>query len=168
MSLNIHPIKLGVGYCYIIQADGTIMIDGGSPGQAARFRKTMEALAIDPGSIGLIVITHGHWDHIGSAKAIKEMTCARIAMHEQEKEWLEKALKPLPPAVTTWGAVFRATMDMFLPLVQFPATNVDVVLGDEGLPLAVFGIPGKIIYTPGHSWGRSVFCWTPAMPLSEI
>ena len=42
---------------------------------------------------------------------------------------------------------------MFVPLVRIPATNVDIVLGDEGLPLAQYGIAGKVIYTPGHSSG---------------
>ena len=73
------------------------MIDAGGPRQAARFRKALEALTIDPRTIRLIVITHGHWDHIGSAKDIQEMTGAKIAMHDQEKDWLEKSMKPLPP-----------------------------------------------------------------------
>jgi glyoxylase-like metal-dependent hydrolase (beta-lactamase superfamily II) len=153
MNIRIHPIKLGVDNCYIVQGEGTIMIDGGSPGQAARFRKAMEALPIHPRSIRLIVITHGHWDHIGSARDIQEITGAKIAMHQREKDWLEKALKPLPPAVTTWGTIFKATMGMFLPLVQFPPAHVDVVLDDEERSLADYGIPGKILYTPGHSMG---------------
>jgi glyoxylase-like metal-dependent hydrolase (beta-lactamase superfamily II) len=49
----------------------------------------MERLGIDPRSIHLIVITHGHFDHIGSARDIQEITGAKIAMHEREKEWLE-------------------------------------------------------------------------------
>jgi glyoxylase-like metal-dependent hydrolase (beta-lactamase superfamily II) len=144
---------LGVEYCYIIRGDGTIMVDAGSSWQAARFGRAMETLSIDPRSIRLIVITHGHFDHIGSAKDIQEMTGAKIAMHHREKDWLEKSLKPLPPAVTTWGSIFKATMGVFLPLVKFPPTHVDVVLGDDGLSLAEHGIPGRIIYTPGHSMG---------------
>jgi glyoxylase-like metal-dependent hydrolase (beta-lactamase superfamily II) len=66
---------------------------------------------------------------------------------------IEKSLKPLPPAVTTCGAIFKATMGMFLPLVRFPPAHVDVVLGDDGLSLAEYGVPGRIIYTPGHSMG---------------
>ena len=53
MRVNIHPIKLGVDHCYIIQGEGTIMIDAGSPGQATRFRKAMDGLGIDPRSIRL-------------------------------------------------------------------------------------------------------------------
>jgi glyoxylase-like metal-dependent hydrolase (beta-lactamase superfamily II) len=153
MSLNIHPITLGVDQCYVVRAEGTIMIDGGSPNQSKRFIKAMATLHLNPKDIGLIVITHGHWDHIGSAKDIKEVTGAKIAMHTREKDWLEKSLKPLSPAVTTWGRIFGGAMKLCLPLVHFPATNVDVVLGDEGLSLAVYGIPGGIIYTPGHSMG---------------
>jgi hydroxyacylglutathione hydrolase len=38
-------------------------------------------------------------------------------------------------------------------LFRFPATQVDMVLGDEGLFLAEYGIPGKVIHTPGHTAG---------------
>ena len=153
MSLGIHPIKLGVARCYVIQAEGTILIDGGAPKQAGNFMKGIESLSINPKDIHLIVITHGHWDHIGSAKEIKEITGAKIALHRNEKDWLEKSLMPLPPAVTLWGRIFAKIMAVFLPLVHVPATNVDVVLGDEEVSLAEYGIPGRIIPTPGHSIG---------------
>jgi len=153
MKLDIHPIKLGVETGYVIRAEGTILIDGGAPNQAKNFKKAIETLSIKPEDIRLIVITHGHWDHIGSAKDIKEITGAKIALHRNEKDWLEKSLKPLPPAVTTWGHVFAKIMAMFVPFVTVPATEVDLTLGDEELSLADFGIPGKIIPTPGHSPG---------------
>ena len=153
MSLDIHPIKLGVETCYVIRAEGTILIDGGAPRQAKNFKKAIEKLSIKPQEIQLIVITHGHWDHIGSAKEIKEITGAKIALHRNEKDWLEKSLKPLPPAVTLWGRIFAKIMAMFMPLVHVPATNVDLVLGDEELSLADYRVPGRIIPTPGHSMG---------------
>ncbi|WP_367172500.1 MBL fold metallo-hydrolase [Desulfobacula sp.] len=60
------------------------------------------------------MLTHGHWDHIGSVKDIKEMTGARIAMHKLEKDWLKKSLKPLPPAVTRWGHSFAKIIQKVL------------------------------------------------------
>jgi hydroxyacylglutathione hydrolase len=151
--VSIHPITLGVDNCYIIQGEGTIMIDGGAPKQAKRFMEALKSLAIKPGDIQLIVITHGHWDHIGSAKEIKEITGAPIALHRHEKDWLEKSLQPLPTGVTVWGRIFVKIMAMFMPLVHVPATNVNMVLSDEEFSLNGYGIPGNIIYTPGHSMG---------------
>ncbi len=153
MKVNIHPLKLGVNNCYLIQGEGVIMIDGGPPKQAKGFIKAIDRLPLKPEDIQLIVITHGHWDHIGSARAIKELTGAKIAMHRQEKDWLENSLKPLPPGVTTWGRIFGGLMSLFMPLVHIPAANVDVVLADEGLSLTEYGIPGRVIYTPGHTRG---------------
>jgi hydroxyacylglutathione hydrolase len=161
MSVNIYPVTLGFDHCYIIQDRGTIMIDGGAPKKLKEFSKAIEEISIKPDDIKLMIMTHGHWDHIGSAKEIKEFTGAEIAMHEKEKEWLEKGLKPLPPGVTLWGNIFKGIMGMFMPLVKIPVTGVDVVLGDEGLSLEEYGISGKVIYTPGHSPGSiSVFLET--------
>jgi len=153
MSLAIHPIKLGFDRCYVIQDAGCIMVDGGSPGQARAFRQAVARLPLKPEEIKLVVLTHGHWDHIGSAKAIKELTGARLALHRQEKDWLERSLRPLPPGVTTWGRIFVKIMALFMPLVHIPATQVELILGDEALSLAEYGIPGKIMATPGHSRG---------------
>ena len=74
-------------------------------------------------------------------------------MHHREKEWLEKAQKHIPPAVTLWGHIISKTLGFLLPLIHFPAAKVDIILRDEDFSLTEFGISGKIIYTPGHSPG---------------
>jgi len=153
MKVSIHSIKLGFDHCYIIQGKGVIMIDGGGPKQAKGFTKAVERLSMKPEDIKLIVLTHGHWDHIGSAREIKEITGAKLALHQKEKDWLEKSLKPMPPGVTAWGRIFVKIMAMFMPSVHIPATEVDIVLGDGEFSLFEYGIPGKIIHTPGHSMG---------------
>jgi glyoxylase-like metal-dependent hydrolase (beta-lactamase superfamily II) len=153
MGVTIHPITLGVDHCYLIRGEKIIMIDGGAPKQGKRFMKAIERLSIKPEEIKLIVLTHGHWDHIGSAKEIKDLTGAKLALHRQEKDWLEKSLKPLPPGVTAWGNLFVKTMAIFMPLVHIPATDVDIALGDGEFPLFEYGIPGRIVHTPGHSMG---------------
>jgi glyoxylase-like metal-dependent hydrolase (beta-lactamase superfamily II) len=153
MGVTIYPILLGFDHCYLIQSKGTVMVDGRAPKKAKEFTKAIEKIGIKTHDIKLIVITHGHWDHIGSAKEIIELTGAKIAMHHLEKEWLEKSMKPMPPGVTTWGNILNGIVRMFLPLIHIPETNVDIVIGNEGLSLNEYGIPGKVIYTPGHSFG---------------
>ena len=153
MGIKIYPIRLGFDCCYIIQDKGIILIDGGAPKKAKDFMKALERISIKPEEIRLIVITHGHWDHIGSAKEIKEITGAEIAMHQLEKDWLEKSLAQMPPGITLWGRLLSTITKIFLPLIRIPGTQVDLALGEEDLSLAEYGIPGKIVYTPGHSSG---------------
>jgi len=152
-DVRIHPIALGADCCYFIRGKSAIMIDGGAPKRARVFLKAIERLSMKPEEIRLMIITHGHWDHIGSAGDIKEITGAKIAMHHREKDWLEKCLKPIPPGVTGWGRILVAMMAMLTPLVRIPATSVDIVLPDEGFSLSGYGIPGEVIHTPGHSPG---------------
>lgn len=153
MGISIYPIVLGFDHAYIVKDQGIIMIDGGAPKKAKTFSRALEKIPIRPEEVQLLVLTHGHWDHIGSAREIKEITGAKIALHHREREWLEKSLKPMPPGVTTWGHVFGGIIKAFLPLIHIPATGVDLVLGDEGFSLSEYGIAGQVVHTPGHSSG---------------
>ncbi len=154
MGIGIHPIRLGVGYVYVLEGEGVVLIDGGSPKQLDNLVKGLEKVRIRPDRVELIILTHGHWDHIASVRDIKELTGAKLAMHQREKEWLEKSLKPVPPGVTTWGRILSKTISaLFVPLVRIPPAEVDLVLGDGELSLAEYGIPGTVIHSPGHSSG---------------
>jgi len=163
MSIQIYPILLGFDHCYLIRDKGTIMIDGGAPKKVKEFTRATDKIGINIHDIKLIILTHGHWDHIGSVKEIKDLTGAKLALHRQEKDWLEKSMKPLPPGVTAWGSLFSGILAMFTPLIHIPATDVDVVLGDGGFPLSEYGIPGKLCILLVILWDQSVFCWRRGM-----
>ena len=153
MTLRIHPIALGFDQCYVVQSEGIIAIDAGAPGKGRKFEKGLEKAGIKPEDVKLILITHGHWDHIGSAREMRELTGSAIAMHDCDTPWLEEALKPLSPGITPWGRLFTSVIKRVMPLINIPATEVDLRLGDEDFPLYEYGIPGSVIHTPGHTYG---------------
>ena len=62
---EIFQFKVEINRCYIIQQEGTIMMDGGSPNQIESIKKSFKTLNINPKDIRLVVLSHGHFDHIG-------------------------------------------------------------------------------------------------------
>ncbi|MFH1134784.1 MAG: MBL fold metallo-hydrolase [Pseudomonadota bacterium] len=154
MRVSIQAIKLGVGQTFVLRGEKAVMVDAGAPRQGRRFLKGLAKLGLQPGDIGLMVITHGHWDHIGSAAEISRMTGAPIAMHQNEKDWLEKSIISSPPGITPWGRAFaRILKTVALPSVVLEPAPVDLVLGEADYSLEPFGIPGRVVHTPGHSSG---------------
>ena len=79
---RIHAVPLGFDTCYVVRDTGTIVIDAGQPRHGPKFAKGLAAAAISPAEVRLILLTHAHWDHMGSAAELKEITGAPLAAHE--------------------------------------------------------------------------------------
>jgi hydroxyacylglutathione hydrolase len=153
MKVEIIPIPLGIVTAYVLRADGVIAIDTGPQGKSEQFEHGLARAGIRPSDVQLIVLTHGHWDHVGSARDIKTLTGGKLAIHEADRACLEQSLIRLPPGTTRWGKIFIAIERLFLPRIRIPAVTADIILGDEPLPLREYGLPGRILHTPGHSPG---------------
>jgi glyoxylase-like metal-dependent hydrolase (beta-lactamase superfamily II) len=151
--MKIDTVPLGGCNCYLIKDRGTVLVDGGLPNKGKRIIKMIKKAGIDPKELGLIFLTHGHWDHIASVHTVKKETGCEIAINHREKEWVEKGLTPLPPPASAWGHVFGFMVKMYIPFVKIPGTPVDVVLDDSDFSLEPFGIDGTVIHTPGHTSG---------------
>ena len=112
---------------------------------------TLEAAVIDPGdeadrilltlaeaklTTKLIINTHGHFDHVGANKRLKEVTGAPILIHPLDKSMLSQ----LAQSAAAWGM----TAD------NSPAPDRELQDGDE----VTFGkITLKVLHTPGHTPG---------------
>jgi glyoxylase-like metal-dependent hydrolase (beta-lactamase superfamily II) len=154
MNTNIYPIQMGISKSYIIQQEGIVMMGDGVSKKMKHFVKELEKLSLRPREIQLIILSHGHHDHVGAAKELKDITGAKIVMHRSDKDILEKGLKIMPPGVTTWGRILHQLLRItYVPFAQLPKTDVEIMLDDEGMSLADYGILGRIVHTPGHTPG---------------
>ena len=133
MSLVVDCYELGPigtnGYIVRAARDATeaVVVDPGA--DAARLRLELARMGAQ---CAAILITHGHWDHLGGVADLAEATGAPVHMAEDERTLLEDVNSFVPPGV------------------ELRPYTPDVLLqGDELLELA--GIEFQTLRVPGHS-----------------
>jgi hydroxyacylglutathione hydrolase len=153
METEIFRIKLGLNSTYFIRGKDIVMIDGGMPNKLKLFKRELAKLEIQPGEIKLIVLTHSHFDHSGSAKEIRDLTGAEIAIHESERTYLENGGMIIPKGVNITGKITQPILFSVFRKVSFPKFSPDILISDKPYSLSKYGINGNIIHTPGHTFG---------------
>jgi hydroxyacylglutathione hydrolase len=157
MATLVHKISLGMVNCYLLRDGGMVLVDAGMPGYHNSFIKRMKQLGLSPQDIKLIIITHGHFDHYGSAKKLSELSGGLVAVHSIDAPILEAGQKVFPPPLNSWGKIALTTLKPLAGLMAIEPTEPDVTL-EDGYSLKDFGINGRIVHTPGHTAGSiSVF-----------
>lgn len=153
MVFTFYRIPVGICNCFLLRGERTILVDAGAWGGLPSFKNQLQALRIDPKEISLILLTHGHWDHISCLFDIQEMTGAKIAIHKRDQFMVGMGKPPFPDGVTAYGkAMAWAAKRILKP--HLPPLKVDTVIPDSGMSLRGFGVPGEVVFTPGHSMGH--------------
>ena len=152
LAFHFHRIQVWSTNCYLLSGKKIILIDGGAPGHVKDFMRGIARVGISPRDIDLVLLTHGHADHIGSLPQIQQLTGTKIAVHEANRDWVKSGQPPLPPDVTAWGrTLIGLATQLYQPKIH--PCRIDYAIDDEGFSLAKYSIPGQIIHTPGHSTG---------------
>lgn len=132
---------------YLIGADNTsecIVID---PGEAAPVLARLEKEHL---TCTHILITHGHFDHIGGAAELKQKTGAKLYIHELDAKKLQSNRESL--SLLVGHAIEK--------------TEADVLLHDDDV-IEAAGLVLHVLHTPGHCTGsvcyvvesaRAIFC----------
>jgi glyoxylase-like metal-dependent hydrolase (beta-lactamase superfamily II) len=120
--------------CYLVyqeQTKETLIIDPAA--RPDKIKETIEKLELTPKAV---LLTHGHFDHIGAAMEVKRHYGIPIYAGEEEKEVLNSAYNNLSEMMAAEAFAIEAD---------------EYVKDEENLSLAGFSI--RAIATPGHTKG---------------
>jgi glyoxylase-like metal-dependent hydrolase (beta-lactamase superfamily II) len=129
---------------YLVVSKGSILvIDTGLPGNEKRLIEYIEKLGRSWHDVEYIVLTHADPDHSGSAAGLKQMTGAKVAIHEADALSLsgERELKKV-------SGILSILFKMMLRCMKFQPVKLDMLL-KEGDEIGDF----RVIHAPGHTVG---------------
>ncbi|MGE5380085.1 MAG: MBL fold metallo-hydrolase [Methylocystaceae bacterium] len=154
MVIKIIKIRLGVTCTYLLPTSKGeyVLVDAGEPGLADKFKQVAARRGIDLQSIRLIIITHAHYDHVGSLAEIKKWCDCPVLIHPLEDEILQQAKIVIPPGISILGKVLSYTGKLLGSYMRFPASKGDILVTDR-CDLNSFGLDGEVVSTPGHTKG---------------
>ncbi len=151
-GMRVHSIQAGMSTAYLLESDvGLVLVDAGSPGRAQKILGKMKELGRS--DLRLIFITHAHFDHYGSAAAIRRHTGAPVAIHAADAGALRQAQTPLGQ-VRSWGVLGKLALPLAERLWPPEPTVPDIVIRD-GHTFEEFGFDARVVHTPGHTPGSS-------------
>lgn len=128
----VHTLPLGAYQtnCYIVQngANCVIIDPGYEPDTILRFLQGRNLTA------DAILLTHGHFDHVGAVEKLVEATGCTLWMHEGD-----------------WSQKRNPITAYFYPIANCDFT--EVWFCEEGEEITAAGLSFSVMATPGHTYG---------------
>lgn len=148
---EIKTIVCGNVNCFLIENEGkAILVDTGR----TAYREKIEACIKKKNKIELqlIVLTHGHLDHIQNAAYLAKQFQVPIAMHERDKDLIQDNLAQ---SLSAKGII--GTIMLQVSLRSFYIEKIEPFIPDiylkEGDNLWKYGIDAAILELEGHTKG---------------
>lgn len=152
---------------YLVQENGGwLLVDTGwDTGEAfAAMEEQLAEFGVEFGDITQIVVTHCHPDHYGLAGKLKQLSGARLFLHQLEKDLIESRSKNMGKylmEMAQWLQIngvpmddlsrIKNTLPSMMSRMSFAIPDMGL-LGGEIIPTDSFNF--EVMWTPGHSLGH--------------
>ena len=141
-KIDVLPLGAYQTNCYIVWAAGSdrcAVIDPGYDAQTILARLSELALTLDT-----ILLTHGHFDHVGAVETLVNATGCKLFMSQSDYTQRKNPMN-----------------DYLYPLHD--KNFCEVSFCEEGEMISVGGLKFSVMETPGHTWGSVCYLCEDAM-----
>ena len=146
ISPGVHQIDgVNANSDVVFESDGSLtLIDAGMSKDGKKILNYLQTnLSKKPSDVKTIVLTHCHIDHVRGAYELRKATGAKIAIHEEDSDYLSGKKKMASPK----GAD-RYPVQILGPFFKFPSAEPDQRLKENDRVGDL-----TVVYTPGHTPG---------------
>jgi len=150
--IRIPILPFNMVNAHLISSDaGCILVDAGIPGSERKIERVLARHGLSLQDIKLIVVTHAHTDHAGSAARLRQLSGAPILAHQGDADFYNQK-QPMTFCPTSWvGRVFLKTP---LPHQPYEGFEPDILMRNgDSVNLLDFGVDGVVRHTAGHTPG---------------
>lgn len=158
---KMHRIRLSQTNCYLLQAKGSfLLIDCGNAHDKQTFLNSLRALGIAITEIRYLFITHHHNDHTGLINDLVSLNPdITVILSEKCAAYLKTGRHHNHPTQRYASPLLRLIVGMFTKLnkgfsefTNYVTRSQDIVVQeDNDTFFPELGIPGRILFTPGHT-----------------
>lgn len=150
--IRIPIFPLNMVNAHLIRCEAScILVDAGIPGSERRIARVLARQGLSFRDIKLIIVTHAHTDHAGSAARLRELSGAPILAHRDDADFYSRKV---PMTFCPTGLVGRLFIKTPLPHQPYEGFVPDIMMKNgEQVDLQDFGIEGVVRHTGGHTPG---------------
>lgn len=148
-TVMVERIKCRAVNCYLLTgSEGSVLADAGNPSDVSRIYGRVKDK-----NVRLILLTHGHPDHIGAASGLARLLHVPIAMSREDAVLLEApAVRKKLHGHTFLGWILALTSNWSLRGGADIRLSPDIWL-EDGQDLTEYGVEARIVSLPGHTKG---------------
>jgi glyoxylase-like metal-dependent hydrolase (beta-lactamase superfamily II) len=150
--IRIPILPLGMVNAHLIKSEaGCVLVDTGIPGSERKIARVLAQQGLSVNDIKLIIVTHAHTDHAGSAARLRTLSGAPILAHRDDADFYSR--KETMSFCPT-GPVGRLFLKTPLPHEPYEGFEPDIMMQNgDALNLQDYGIDGIVRHTAGHTPG---------------